>query len=62
MYHLRHKSRFRKVAVRVRKRGRGSDVTHTGSGEDWKWNPDLRNTDKPGKKRQNDTVTVSKLL
>ncbi len=63
MYHdLRHKSRFRKVAVRVRKRGRGSDVTHTGRGEDWKWNPDLLNVDKPGKQWQNDTVTVSKLL
>lgn len=47
---LRHKSRFRKaaVSVRVRVRGRGSDVTHTGSGQDWKWNPDLPNIDKPG--------------
>lgn len=33
---LRHKSRFRKAALSVRVRGRGSDVTHTGSGQDWK--------------------------
>jgi len=54
--YLRHRSRFRKAAVSVRVRGRGSDVTHTGSGQDWKWNPDLTNIDKPGNIVKNDEM------